>query len=295
MKRRDFIKAGITAMVAAQLNPFESIRSIAHADPVAADIARVKGRDIVNMVQRGLDAIGGIGSFVKPGQTVAIKPNFSWGRNPEEAYNTNPYVVGALVGICKQAGAKEVNVIDHTCNTASICLHKSGIQREVEAAGGKAFNITSFRTVAIDGGYKLKQVDFSTHALDADVLISVPIAKQWMVTNVSVGLKGWMGLIKDRESFHANRQGNIHEMIADLMLARKPDLTVIDAIRVLTNKPEETNTLYFGTDPIAMDALVMKELLRTNPVDIPHVTLAHSLRKIGSMNYQAKTIVDVVV
>ena len=93
MKRRDFIKAGITAMVAAQLNPFESIRSIAHADPVAADIARVKGRDIVNMVQRGLDAIGGIGSFVKPGQTVAIKPNFSWGRNPEEAYKTADRII----------------------------------------------------------------------------------------------------------------------------------------------------------------------------------------------------------
>ena len=295
MKRREFIKAGITAMVAAQLNPLGSIKSIAYADPGTADIARVKGRDIVNMVQQGLDAVGGIGNFVKSGQTVAIKPNFSWGRNPEEAYNTNPYVVGALVGLCKQAGAKEVNVIDHTCNTASICLHKSGIQREVEAAGGKAYNITSFRTVPINGGYRLKTVDFSTDALDADVLISVPIAKQWMVTNVSVGLKGWMGLVKDRASFHNGRGVNIHEMIADLMLVRKPDLTIIDAIRVLTNNTEETNTLYFGTDPLALDALVMAELLRTNPVDIPHVTLAHSLRKIGSMNYQTKTIVDVVV
>lgn len=39
----------------------------------------------------------------------------------------------------------------------------------------------------------------------------------------------------------------------------------------------------------------MKELLRTDPVGIPHVTLAHSHRKIGSMNYQTQTIVDVVV
>ena len=295
MKRRDFIKAGITAMVAAQLNPFESIRSIAHADPIAADIARVKGRDIVNMVQRGLDAIGGIGNFVKPGQTVAIKPNFSWGRNPEEAYNTNPYVVGALVGICKQAGAKEVNVIDNPINSPAICLHKSGIQREVEAAGGNAFSITSFRTAAIDGGYRLKQVDFSTHALDADVLISVPIAKQWGIVHATVGVKGWMGLIKDRSSFHANRNGDLHEMIAGLMLIRKPDLTIIDGIRVLRGGAEEKNTLLIGTDPLALDAMAMSELLRIDPTDVKHLTLAHSLRKIGSMNYQAKTIVDVVV
>ena len=41
--------------------------------------------------------------------------------------------------------------------------------------------------------------------------------------------------------------------------------------------------------------MVMKELLRTNPFDNPHITIAHSLRKIGSMNYQAKTTVHIMV
>ena len=295
MQRRDFLKRMVYFSAAISYGSWLTYLkkpAIVCAEPPVFDIAKVNGSDIVTMVQRGIDAIGGIGNFVKSGQTVAIKPNFSWGRSPEEAYTTNPYVVGALVGMCKQAGAKEVNVIDHTCTTASICLHKTGIQREVEAAGGKAFNITTFRTVSIAGGYKLKTVDFSTDSLDADVLISVPIAKQWAVTNISVGMKNWMGLIKDRKVFHEGRGANIHEMIVDLMRVRKPDLTIIDAIRVLTNKSEETNTLLIGTDPVALDAIACKEYLRIDPFDIPHITLAHSAR-IGSMNYQTKSIANI--
>ena len=295
MQRRDFLKRMVYFSAAISYGSWLTYLkkpAIVCAEPPVFDIAKVNGSDIVTMVQRGIDAIGGIGNFVKSGQTVAIKPNFSWGRSPEEAYTTNPYVVGALVGMCKQAGAKEVNVIDHTCTTASICLHKTGIQREVEAAGGKAFNITNFRTVSISGGYKLKTVDFSTDSLDADVLISVPIAKQWAVTNISVGMKNWMGLIKDRKVFHEGRGANIHEMIVDLMRVRKPDLTIIDAIRVLTNKSEETNTLLIGTDPVALDAIACKEYLRIDPFDIPHITLAHSAR-IGSMNYQTKSIANI--
>ncbi len=295
MQRRDFLKrlAYFSAAISyGSWLTYLKKPAIVRAETPIFDIAKVSGSDIVTMVQRGIDAIGGIGNFVKSGQTVVIKPNFSWGRSPEEAYTTNPYVVGALVGICKQAGAKEVNVIDNTCNTASVCLHKTGIQREVEAAGGKAFNIASFRTMPITGGYKLKTVDFSTDALDADVLISVPIAKQWTATNISVGMKNWMGLIKDRKVFHEGRGVNIHEMIVDLMRVRKPDLTIIDAIRILTNKSEETNTLLIGTDPVALDAMACKEYLRIDPFEIPHITLAHSAR-IGSMNFQTKSIANI--
>ena len=296
MQRRDFLKrlAYFSAAVSyGSWLTYLKKPAIVRAETPIFDIAKVSGSDIVTMVQRGIDAIGGIGNFVKSGQTVVIKPNFSWGRSPEEAYTTNPYVVGALVGMCKQAGAKEVLVIDHTINTESICLHKTGILRETEAAGGKAYCIRDFTRINIPNAYRLTATEFSTEALNADVLINVPIPKQWIGSiRITAGLKNWMGLVKDRKVFHDGRGANLHEMIADLMRVRKPDLTIIDAIRVLTNKPEETNTLLIGTDPVALDAMACKEYLRIDPFEIPHITLAHSAR-IGSMNFQTKSIANI--
>ncbi|MHC1759346.1 MAG: DUF362 domain-containing protein [Negativicutes bacterium] len=48
----------------------------------------VNGTDPDELMERGLQAMGGIGRFVKKGQTVVIKPNFSVPRTPDQAATT---------------------------------------------------------------------------------------------------------------------------------------------------------------------------------------------------------------
>src|SRR5512136_3199345 len=95
--------------------------------------------------------------------------------------------------------------------------------------------------------------------LDAQVLINLPTAKSHSATGVSMGMKGLMGLIWDRESFHS--QYNINQALADLATVIKPQLTILDASRALASggpggpgDVKKPNLVIAGVDPVAVDS-----------------------------------------
>lgn len=88
------------------------------------------------MLDKALEALGGIGKYIKKGQKVVIKPNIGWDRTPELAGNTNPELIKALVKKCFEAGAEKVTVFDHTCDNWQKCYETSGIAAAVKEAGG---------------------------------------------------------------------------------------------------------------------------------------------------------------
>ena len=67
---------------------------------------------VERLVDEALDLLGGISRFVKPGQTVLIKPNQTVYYSAEEGCTTDPLVVGALIRIVRRAGAARVQVAE---------------------------------------------------------------------------------------------------------------------------------------------------------------------------------------
>ena len=53
------------------------------------------------MVRAAVEKLGGINHFIKAKDKVLIKPNVGWDRQPEQAANTNPLVVAAVVKLCQ--------------------------------------------------------------------------------------------------------------------------------------------------------------------------------------------------
>ena len=62
------------------------------------------------MVKAALASLGGIGRFVKRGETVLVKPNMAWDRTPEQGAGTHPEVVAEVVRQCRAAGAARLVV-----------------------------------------------------------------------------------------------------------------------------------------------------------------------------------------
>lgn len=249
--------------------------------PLGSNLVVAEGTDQESLIQRGLDAIGGIGRFVKTGNIVVIKPNFSVLRTPDKAATTDPKLVAALVKQCIGAGAKEVKVIDYPF-MGPACLSDSGIKKAVKAAGGKAFviNKKSFYKMVNTGGKTLKKILYSNDVLKADVFINFPKLKHHSLTKVTMGLKNLMGLVYDRQYFHRT---DINRTIAELAAYRKPDLTVMDATRgITTNGPrgpgkiKEWKQVIFGADPLAVDAYGA-DLFGIAPSKIKHLKTAASL------------------
>ena len=79
------------------------------------------------MTRAAVAALGGMKTFVSRDDIVVVKPNIGWDRTPEQAANTHPDVVKAVVAMCLEAGAKKVRVMDRTCNDPRRCYKRSGI------------------------------------------------------------------------------------------------------------------------------------------------------------------------
>jgi uncharacterized protein (DUF362 family) len=199
------------------------------------DIAVARGGEPEDLIRRALQTFGGISTFVPKGANVIIKPNICVAYHTYEyAATTNPFLVGALVKLCLEAGAASVQVMDTPFGgTAQEAYAISGIQDQVQAAGGKMAYMPGFKYVdtAIPNGVKLKKTSVFGDILKADVLINVPIAKTHSLAGLTLGMKNLLGVIRDRPGMHSA----LGEKLADLAGLIRPTLNVVDAIRILTN------------------------------------------------------------
>lgn len=226
------------------------------------DLAVISGEPVA-ATRKALEAIGGISRFVKKGQQVVLKPNMSFARTPDFSASTHPLVVATVAQACIEAGAQQVLVLDHTLQRAELCLERTGIREACKNISGVHVLALQerkfFREIKIPQGKVLESVEVMKDVLDSPVLINIPVAKSHSATGVSLGMKGLMGLIWDRESFHSKY--NINQAIADLGTVIKPQLTILDATRALASggpggpgEVKKPNLIVAGIDPVAVDS-----------------------------------------
>ncbi len=301
MDRRRFLAGGVASAVVAGLRiprnasvPFLPPTS---PRPSGFDLVAVKGGEPDVMFREGINALGGIRSFVRKGQKVVVKPNIGWDVSPERAGNTNPKLIREIVRQCKDAGAREVTVLDHTCDSWQRCYRTSGIESAAKDAGAvvaPAHSEGYFHEVAVPGGKSLHTAKEHEAILDADVFINVPVLKSHGSTRLTVSMKNMMGNVWDRQYWHAN---DLHQCIADFATYRKPTLNVVDAYAVMKdNGPRGVSTddvvlmkaQLLTTDCVTADTAAAK-LFGVNPNDVRHIVLA-SEQKVGRMDLDALSI-----
>jgi uncharacterized protein (DUF362 family) len=300
--RREFIKTGFAVGAAfslADLGGLFAAETPADAGtspaptPTAAKPVLVAVRDgsRVAMLEKALAALGGIGAFVKPGQTVLIKPNIGWDTPPERAANTHPDLVGHLVKLCLGAGAKSVSIFDKTCDQWQRTYANSGIEKAAKDAGATVINgddQSFYREVVIPGGVQLKKALVHSLVLDSDVFFNVPVLKHHSGSLMTASMKNLMGVVWNRGFYHRN---DLHQTIADFLTFKQPTLNILDAYHpMVRNGPRGTSvedlvemrTLLASTDMVAIDA-AGAIMLGHQPADVRHVKIAAAM-KLGTMN-----------
>jgi uncharacterized protein (DUF362 family) len=262
------------------------------------DLVAVMGGEPAAMFDIGIQALGGIGSFVSKGQKVLVKPNIGWDVLPEKGANTNPALVKRVIEHCFKAGAKEVYVFDNTCDNWIKCYENSGIQRAVKDAGGKMVPGNSesyYQEITIPNGKKLTKAKVHELVLESDVFINIPVLKHHSSTRMTAALKNMMGVVWDRGYWHAN---NLHQCIADYALyPKKPQLNIIDAYNVMmrngprgVSKEDISNmkSLIISTDLVAADAAAAK-MMSLDPQKIDYIPISAGMG-IGKMDLSAMNI-----
>ena len=264
------------------------------------DLSVARGGEPEELVRRAILALGGMERFVSRGNHVIIKPNLCTGYySYEYAATTNPWVVGALIRICLEAGAGNVQVMDFPFGgSAQQVYQRVGMKDEVEAAGGEMVVMSPIKYVKtpIPDGKSIQEWDLYDDILKADVVINVPIAKHHGLARLTLGMKNLMGVVLDREGLHRD----LGQRIADITSVVRPALTVIDAVRILTNNGptggslddvQKLDTIIASPDIVAADSYATS-LFNWKPEDIAYIQAGAAMR-LGVSDLSTLTIADV--
>jgi uncharacterized protein (DUF362 family) len=134
--------------------------------------------------------------------------------------------------------------------------------------------------------------------LKADVLINVPIAKHHSLARLTLGMKNLLGVVSNPGGLHRN----LGQRIADLTSAVQPTLTVVDAVRILTNHGptggsladvQVKNTVIASHDIVATDAYAAT-LFGLTGADIPAIR-AGAKMGLGTMDLSSVPVKELEI
>lgn len=260
-------------------------------------LAVVMGRTRVDAVRRGFEMLGGLERFVRPGDRVLVKPNVAFASPAELGATAHPDTVGEVVRLCVALGARVV-VTDNPIADPAGAFGVSGVQAAVRRAGGTLLipRPSDFEAVTVRGSRHLVDWPLLVGPLQgATKVIGVAPVKDHHRAGASLTLKNWYGLLGGARSvFHQD----VHGLVADLALAVRPTLVVLDGTTAMVaNGPTggslsdlaPTGTMIVGTDPVAADVLGLALLQRT-VTDVPYLALA-ARAGAGSLDPEAVRVV----
>lgn len=239
--------------------------------PESVSVGIAKERNIRESVRTAINMVGGL-NFIKPGDTVLIKPNV----NSDDPYpgTTNPEVLAEVISMVKEKNAKRIIVADCSGipwpNTMRN-MEKVGIAQVSRKLGVELLALDNMEWVWVkperakywDKGFRIPKL-----VKEVDHIINVAVVKTHSIADFTMSLKNFVGLIhrQDRMIMHSSRY--IKEMIAELNLVFKPSLNILDASKVFVKggpaKGEErvVGMIIASPDRIACD-IVGLSLLKT--------------------------------
>ncbi len=239
-------------------------------------IYEIYGTDAHTMTCALMEAAD-VAGMIPPKAAIALKPNLVIAAGPEGGATTHPGVLSGCISYLQKHGFSDIYVMegswvgDNTDRAMKAC----GYDRVCREYGVPFYDLKKEKTRTVET--RIRPMDITCRALDADFLIDLPVLKGHCQTNMTCALKNLKGCLPDREKrkFHSD---GLTKPIAALGAFLKPALIIVDSICGDLNfeeggNPVQTNRMLLGTDPVQIDAYGCR-LMGLNLKDVPYIELA---------------------
>lgn len=240
--------------------------------------------DVNRAVAKGIDLIGGVSSYIKPGEKILLKPNLLTGEIPEKCVTTHPAVFKAVAEIFKNSGAILSYGDSPAFGSPENAAKKAGIW---QAAAELDIPLADFQNgleVSFKEGIQNKKFFIANGVLESEGLISLPKLKTHGFARMTGSIKNQFGCVPGllKGEFHV-KLPDIHDfarMLVDINLLLKPRLYIMDGIMAMEGngprggKPKKMNVLLLSADPVALDATVCR-LIDLDPIFVPTIIFGY--------------------
>lgn len=256
-------------------------------------IEKIPGTQTYEEIKNGLaaliDRLGGLKKFVKPGQSVAIKPNIVSDHGLKDGQ-----IIGGIVTdsrLVKALVELLLPLASHVFITEGSSINRSETTKmfrhygydEIVALDPARVSLVDLNNdmlveKQVPGGKRMFSRKVPATIEKVDVIINVPVMKIHFAAITSLSIKNLQGVMPPLEKYMTHFFGlwqnlvNIHHIV-------KPKLIIIDGLTGLedfgpiSGVPKKMDVLIGGTNSVAVDSVTMR-VMGLDPRTSPPVFLA---------------------
>jgi len=251
---------------------------------------------VLKAIQTGIDLLGGISIFAKPGERIVIKPNILIGTDPDKGVTTHPAVFRAVGRLLKDAGASVYYGDSPGFGKSGPNLRRSGLKQVGDELGFILADFDSGRPVSHKDALLVKRFVIANGVLECDGLVSLPRLKTHGFVRFTGAVKNQFGCVPGllKSQYHVKLPDpyDFATMLVDLNTLIKPRLYIMDGIMAMegngprSGKLKKLNVLLLSSDPIALDATACRII----GLDAEIVPTSRPGEKAGLGTYHSENI-----
>jgi uncharacterized protein (DUF362 family) len=230
------------------------------------------------------------------GKRVLLKPNAGRMARSGQGITTHAEVVAAAIDAFQQAGA-QVAVGDSpiTGVKAPEALEATGITAVAQKRNCPVLDMDKRPSVERDipNAHVLHKLKLCPDVLDFDVIVSIPVMKMHMHTDVTLSVKNMKGCLWRRfkvqlhmlPPIEGSDEKPINVALADMASVLIPQLAIIDGtvgmegLGPAAGQPKALDCVVVSADAFAADAVACR-LMGTRAEDVPHLRMGAE-RQLG--------------
>ena len=236
---------------------------------------------VAEAIEKHFNLLGGLKQFVRPGDSVLLKPNFIAPRSHRHATQTDPAVIIETARLLKDFGARPFVADSPAWGNTFVCVKALKLDEPLRQLSVPVRQLDKPRKCRV--GTKNVNIGISSVALDADVIINLPKFKSHQQLVATFAVKNMFGCVSGKKKalwhFTKGRQEDFCELLIDIYRHLNPALTIIDAVTAMDGRgpirgrARPLGWLIGGTDPIACETICAK-LVNIEPQNIPIIKTA---------------------
>jgi uncharacterized protein (DUF362 family) len=224
---------------------------------------------------------------------ILIKPNAARLATPGEGVTTHPLVVEAVIDYLKEKGVVNI-VIGESCIfgvKAKEAFRMTGMKEISEKKKVKLIDLDQIdpMEMMIPEGKVIKKIKVPAILKDFDFIISIPVMKTHMHTQVTLSIKNMKGLLWRREKARLHQlrcdesttrgYKTLDIAISDMASVLFPHLAIIDGTVGMEGmgpaygRLKKMGIVLVGNNPLSTDAVATR-LMGFDPKKVPHLKLS---------------------
>ena len=217
---------------------------------------------LVSVIRQVFDDLGSLGSMIKNGDRVLLKPNLLKSANPKAAVVTHPAMVEAVASIVLDCGAKPFIGDSPPLGNLHRVLSKSGYDPFMKKLNVEAVPFMEKVAMEFPENRLFRRIDLAKEIFEFDAVISLPKLKTHTQMLLTLGVKNLFGAVvgTDKAAWHL-RAGREFDTFATALVQIydkvRPVISILDGILAM-----ERNGPNSGDPDISVSSRLLKTLLR---------------------------------